>query len=132
MELFETIPDLAERIGIPLRPPSEDDPAGGAEAESDWGWRLRGPGRSGGAAGGWLLTFAREDRRAPSGHLIAYEIDENDVKTGRCALLRSPWDADTDEREHRRVMSSDLWGSGHLLDEQGEADLSSVDAFLQR
>lgn len=101
--------------------------------EKDWGYRLRGAGLSGGAAG-WLLTFAGKGSgmaRAERGWLVAYAIVDNE-KTGRVAILRRNWDSITDDAELTRVrLDQTLWsGKQRDVDGEGEADIEAVDAFI--
>lgn len=121
MKFYETIAELAHPAGIHLENPTDTD-SGGAEVESDWGL-MRGPDRPSEAEGGWMLTFARTQRGDTTGALVAYEQDESGSQTGRCALLRAPWDEHTDRRELDRAVSSDLWV---------QASLADIDAFVQR
>lgn len=130
MKIYDSLDELSAAIGLPVLEPSTDDRTGGAPAESDWGFRLRGLGLPGGMPhGGWLLTFARKRFNSSTGHLIAYEISPQNIKTGRCALLRSPWDEETNDSERARTYASPIW-SGSMHDLGGEADLAAVDDFV--
>lgn len=129
MERFQTMQDLAGRIGLNLAPGAP----GGFESEADWGYRLGGAGRPGGNGGGWLLTFARGVRH-PSpdevGHLIAYDIDRHNKKTGQCVLLRSPWAEDDDDRSLARARQSSWWDDSNSDSKGGVADLDMVDRHI--
>lgn len=125
MKLFDNVHDLAATIGLKIR---EQTPHGPSFAfEADWGYRLRGQGQPGGLRGGWLVTRAQQSDWSADGHLIAYEIDAEDSRTGRCALLRSPWPQDVDSSELARVLSSGWWTP---QGREGEMDIDVLDGIL--
>lgn len=126
MKLFENAQDLAAAIGLELddRPPERP----GFPAEADWGIRLSGQGQPGGMhRGGWLVTRAQPWPASEEGHLIAYEVNAQNARTGRCALLRTPWPYDLDNAELARVRASGYW---EPRGEQGEMNIDVLDGML--
>lgn len=124
--IFDAADDLAAVIGLPLTSEPGDKPS--FDTESDWGYALRGAGCEGGIGRSrWLLTFVTGSPEDEAGHLIAYEIDPGNERTGRCALLRTPWLRDTDWVELRRIHASEWWKPNG---EAGEADISELDEML--
>ncbi len=115
---------LARAIGCPLE--SGETPS--FASESDWGYALRGAGCEGGMGRSrWLLTFATAEPDAQVGHLVAWHVNASNQRTGRCALLRSPWDRDQDWAELRRVMGTPAWNPASSI---GEADIVELDELL--
>lgn len=124
MKVFLSIDALSQRIGLPVNPERP-----GFKVEADWGYRLRGQELAGGhKAGGWLVTRAADSVGPQAeGHLIAYEIDGSSAKTGRCALLRTPWPYALDNSELTRIKASSAWGP---TDPDGEANIDDLDNQL--
>lgn len=93
MRLFSRVEELEAATGLVYVPGAGAGSAGGFPSEADWGYRATGYGTKPGTldGGGWVVTFARNDRDEREGHLIAYEVDGRSKRTGRCALIRSPW-----------------------------------------
>src|SRR5437588_4913967 len=96
--------ELANVYGLPL---DLKHPTSGFRYESDWYFHLSGRGLDPDLfTARWLVTFAsrndpdlaRRPDAPPNGWLIAYAIDRNDTKTGRCVVLAGPWNTATDER----------------------------------
>lgn len=126
MRIYSSIEELAAALGMKLN--TNHRGGLGFEWEADWGYRLSGQGQPGGIRrGGWLVTRAQYSSASQNGHLIAYEIDAKDAKTGRCALLRTPWPADLDNSELARVQASPGWTSRGA---EGEMNIDDLDAML--
>ncbi|WP_396917949.1 helix-turn-helix transcriptional regulator [Mycolicibacterium sp.] len=97
--------ELVQVYGLPL---DTEHPTGGFRFESDWYFRLSGRDLDPDLGiGRWLVTFAsrndpvgaaRRPDAAPNGWLIAYAIDGDNRKTGRCVVLAGPWNKATEER----------------------------------
>lgn len=129
MQIFTSVDDLAEAIGLEY----EHGTGGGISGfgcEADWGWRVAGFGSGPRTAngGGWLVTFASASMEEEEGHLIAYEVDANDRRTGRSVLIRSPWTRERDTAEMHRAMREGWWQSP----QDGEGDLHELDHRLVR
>jgi hypothetical protein len=99
---------IATTYGVTL---DTEWPTGAFTAESDWYFRASGRGVPCGAGRRprWLVTYASPQRRhtliggddpegKADGWLIAYEIDRDDKKTGRCLVIAGPWNRYTDDR----------------------------------
>lgn len=130
MLLYNTVEEVNRAEGIQAARQGEQSSKEWAEA--DWGYRLRGFGQRGGPSGGWLLTYLiRGAPFSPSktrtGTLIAYEIDENNTKTGRVGVVRRDWNGAVDEEWLRKIQTAPEWNSE---DGPGEDSLERIDALL--
>lgn len=110
MQVYDSPESLAEVIDLPYDP-GTDGAVPGFASEADWGWNADGLGTGPRIPNGgrWLVTFARGQLDAPTGHLIAYEVDGHHGRTGRCVLLRSPWTAARDSDELERAIREGWW-----------------------
>lgn len=128
MKLYDSPAALAKAIDLPYDPGTGGS-VPGFESEADWGWRASGLGSGPDTPNGgrWLVTFACGAPDAPTGHLIAYEIDNSNTRTGRCTLIRSPWSAETDRLELDRAIRERWWEPGG-----GVGTLHDLDTRLVR
>lgn len=129
MRLLNSVEELEAATGL-VYEPAEGGSVAGFPSEADWGYRATGYGTGPDTAngGGWLVTFARNDRDDREGHLIAYEVDVRDKRTGRCALIRSPWTEARDRAELSRAIREGWWAGPGF----SEGNLADLDAKLIR
>jgi len=126
VQIYTCPQDLATVIGMPLASAPGEKPS--FDTEADWGYALRDAGCEGGMGRTrWLLTFATPTPDCDNGHLIAYEISANNERTGRCALLRSPWTREQDWEQLHRINASPAWTP---TASNGEASIVEIDQIL--
>ena len=93
MKMFDSARDLAKAIGV--RP---DDDYSFPE-ESDWGiYRDTGYGRDGEKVAG---SSPSPTRRRTRGGVVAFDIDEEGQRTGRCLALAGPYPAAQEMALHK-------------------------------
>jgi len=121
---FPDLQSLSTRLGLSLT----DD--GDFASEADWGiYRGGGLGLFGEKDrrwlfestynGGWLVTLVGDGRTCwadkclcgAKSWLVAFAIDEQDQKTGRCLLLAGPWDHVRDRRLLDEARQQPWWDS---------------------